>query len=704
MTWPEYFSFDLDIFAGVNTQYRFWDDRDENAYEYTDPSFATCPYDVGLTYNYNNTIGSIQASGVLEKWTGSTTYDPLGLTGPPSNVGSTCWWQSYMNIEPAGEDYLWAHNDRCTGGEAPCWFGVSASTTRSWMYCRGYFSGIQAVWFESAFGTMYIIPKEVWYPMSCMRDGSELSPPIPSGPSGPSYAIMYGWEKVVVEQGGNATAASASINVQKELTTDLDFPSAYITKDFSLSCDASVANDPLLDLTEPYTYEANVTIDPLKTCDCFFNDQGDGCNPFNEIETANPVTNFEWVRPGEAAIFQDGPSTWEGGLWIKVPINRTVYFNDFISLSQTNQHGPGRYLAARFGEPDGGFGADFLLDTCTGHIVGTNPNDLTESIEFDANDWSDCGTPSGLPPLVTGCCELANGKIQNATTEGTCDALGGTWTGNAACPPTGCCQISGSSDLSGVTEAYCTTQGGTWTQGAACDPAGWCIDDSTGAVTADVEENDCTGTWSATEPTMGCCDISGTEHPDVAQSWCASQSGTFTAGDCPDPPEPTFDPCGETFQIAVNLVTLDMDDPNFQCNSPFNLSAPSWLRGSADVDKDACSPQGVKAYTIGSSNEVYGDETNDPSALNQIATYLTVKYDSGSGTWTVTMVLSYQYGSTQTITASKSGISGSGFDCPSFTLSGSFDTFSGTYTTTCGGNQKDVNDMIGSFNITLTCE
>jgi hypothetical protein len=147
-----------------------------------------------------------------------------------------------------------------------------------------------------------------------------------------------------------------------------------------------------------------------------------------------------------------------------------------------------------------------------------------------------------------------------------------------------------------------------------------------------------------------------------------------------------------------------MDDPNFQCNSPFYLNAPNWLRGSADVDKDACSPQGVKAYTIGSSNEVYGDETDDPSALNQIATYLTAKYDSGAGTWTVTMVLSYQYGSTQTITASKSGISGSGFDCPSFTLSGSFDTFSGTYTTTCSGNQKDVNDMIGSFNITLTCE
>jgi len=408
-----------------------------------------------------------------------------------------------------------------------------------------------------------------------------------------------------------------------------------------------------------------------------------------------------------------------------------------------------------------------VAGTCDGSVTWTSLNNPSNYITFDITGGDSCNECGEQTPVVTGCCTLSDGTVDAYSNSAACTAAGGTYSGDgSACPPTGCCQISGSSDLSGVTEAYCTTQGGTWTQGVECG-TGWCIDNTAGQVTEGIEEDECSGTWSATEPTVGCCDISGTEYPDVAQSWCTSQSGTFTAGDCPTPPlgwcvndstgaitanvleddcsgtwsatEPTsgcctisgtnhpdvaqswctdqsgtfvagscppstFDPCGETFQIAVNLVTLDMDDPNFQCNSPFNLSAPNWLRGSADVDKDACSTQGVKAYTIGSSNEVYGDETNDPSALNQIATYLTVKYNSGPGTWTVTMVLSYQYGSTQTITASKSGISGSGFDCPSFTLSGSFDTFSGTYTTTCSGSQKDVNDMIGSFNITLTCE
>jgi len=479
------------------------------------------------------------------------------------------------------------------------------------------------------------------------------------------------------------------------------------------------------------------------------------------------VENFEWHSGGNTST-QNGTSSWflysdqYGSYWLlEIPTDDGLfYLSPDIRLSGG---GIGRKITLSL--PVGG-SRYIELDSCGG--IGVRGDDEDSSDYFIADfphgqDCDDCNDNS----LTAGCCELADGTVQLTENEAACTALGGTYAGdNVLCPPTGCCQISGSSDLSGVTEAYCTTQGGTWTQDVECG-TGWCIDNTTGQVTAGIEEDECSGTWSATEPTVGCCDISGTEYPDVAQSWCTSQSGTFTAGDCPTPPlgwcvndstgaitanvleddcsgtwsatEPTsgcctisgtnhpdvaqswctaqsgtfvagscppstFDPCGETFQIAVNLVTLDMDDPNFQCNSPFNLSAPNWLRGSADVDKDACSTQGVKAYTIGSSNEVYGDETNDPSALNQIATYLTVKYNSGPGTWTVTMVLSYQYGSTQTITASKSGISGSGFGCPSFTLSGSFDTFSGTYTTTCGGNQKDVNDMIGSFNITLTCE
>ena len=360
----------------------------------------------------------------------------------------------------------------------------------------------------------------------------------------------------------------------------------------------------------------------------------------------------------------------------------------------------------------------------------TLPDTSVEGNVTEAYCTAQSGTwvSGDCPAIPTGCCEISGQADESGVTEAYCTAQGGTWTEGVSCttgwcidnatglvtanveedectgtwsatePAVGCCEISGQANESNVVESYCTAQGGTWNEGENCT-TGWCINDTTGAITANVEEDECTGTWSATEPTSGCCNISGTEHPDVAQSWCTGQSGTFTAGDCP---EPTFDPCGESWAASINYLFLDMDDPNFDLSNPFYFSNSAWTQSTNALRRDVCSAFG--AQLDNSTSSVYGDNTGDPTTLS-IASNLSVNYISGSGTWTVDLYLTWTYLSTSyNITATKSGISIPSAGCPTVTILDTFDTFSGNYVQYGGGNTFDVNDLVGSFSVTLTCE
>ncbi len=379
----------------------------------------------------------------------------------------------------------------------------------------------------------------------------------------------------------------------------------------------------------------------------------------------------------------------------------------------------------------GTYGGDDSVCPPTGCC--TLPDTSVESDVTEAYCMAQSGSwvSGDCPAIPTGCCAIVGSPDQSGTTQAECTALGGTWTEGVDCAaagycqdpstgvvtsgveendctgtwsatpfPTGCCAITGGPDQPNKNQVECSVLGGTWTEGANCDGTGWCIDDTDGSVTSGVEQNDCTGTWSATQPTTGCCVVSGTNHEGVAQQWCTAQGGTFTAGACPPS---TFNPCAETFAAAVNSVTLDMSDPSFECASPLNLNTPVWFQGGAFVDHDSCSTEGVKVIPV-ITTEVYGDNTAEPSSLSPVSN-MTIKYISGSDTWKVTLTLQWTYNSnTYSITASKSNISNSGFNCPSFTLSGSFDTFTGNYTQLCSGVLKDVSDLVGSYNITLTCD
>ena len=452
---------------------------------------------------------------------------------------------------------------------------------------------------------------------------------------------------------------------------------------------------------------------------------------------------------------------------------------------------------------NGGFFFDEKFEitgSCNGSVTWTSLNNPSNSISFDIENGEDCSSCEEINPVASGCCVLSDGTVIESLTSAACSSLGGVYSGDSSsCPPTGCCtlpdtsveedvteayctaqsgswvsgdcpviptgccELSGQPDESGVTESYCTTQGGTWTEGVDCttgwcidnatglvtsgveedectgtwsatEPAvgcceisgqanepnvaqsyciaqggtwnegegcgtGWCINNTTGAVTAGVEEDECTGTWSASEPTLGCCTISGTQNPDVAESWCTSQSGSFTAGDCVST---EFDPTVSS-RIVVNSATIDVPDPSMSCNDNFelNLTLPRTGAYTTSLTK-----------TRGLSGKVTGGdyEYSDPTfGTNISGSRVDVIFDDVAGTYYVKMIINWSYfGSNFGLeaTTTPAAISTIGY-CPSFVLSGMFDSIvngSGkvAWTQNCGS--KDVTDMIGSYNITVECQ
>lgn len=704
MTWPEYIPFNISIYSGFNWDLYAWTGRSTTAVEFGDAAYPNCgtitasanlPLPVESVVNES----TLSLSGQFVRWTGSETTDPIGITGPPGGIG--CWWKASLN-SPAGlENKLYANYFNASFNKGKCWSFVGADTGRQNNFTETYCSGVQALWFNSLTGYVHFIPKEIWYPIFCLVPTGDMTPEVGSG----FKTMLVGWEKVPVVTGGSTTQVSPSIQVFKEFCVDPEFPCSFLMKDHVLDCDASDVSNPLNEIPENGDYILNLTPPSLHTCDCFFNQYGDGCNPFDNAENPSPITDFVWTRAGQSTVTQNGPSYWDSDNFssvtekvIRVPVDTTVGFQTYVTFFNDTGSQAGRYVSMSGGNPNS-FSKRFLLDSCTGSIVGTDVIDPAESIAFNAVDWTDCGEPEGPPQQPVGCCELANGTVQNGTLQEQCVAVGGTWSEGSVCPPTGCCEISGSPNESGVTSAYCAAQGGGWTQDTDC-VSGWCIDNTTGAITDDVEEDECAGTWSATEPVSGCCTIGGTQNPDVAQSWCTSQSGTFVAGACP---VPTFDPCGESWAATMNGFALEMNDPNFNLANPFYMYGGTYSQSPNALRRDVCSSFGAQLDAV--TVEAYGDHTSDPTNIS-VASNTDVKYNSGAGTWAVEAYITWtNSGTTYTITASKSGISIPSAGCPSVTVSGSFDTFSGNYTQSGGGGTAfTVANLVGSFNITLTCE
>ena len=374
--------------------------------------------------------------------------------------------------------------------------------------------------------------------------------------------------------------------------------------------------------------------------------------------------------------------------------------------------------------------------TCDGNITWTSLNNPSHYVTFTLVNGETCNECGENTPVVTGCCTLADGTVDPNSNATACAALGGTYAGDGSvCPPTGCCTLPDTSVESDVTEAYCTAQsgswvsgdcpaiptgccaivgspdqpnkteaectalGGTWTEGANCDGTGWCIDDTDGSVTSGVEENDCTGTWSATEPTMGCCDVSGTQNPDVAQQWCTTQGGTFNAGDCVGP---TFDPTTSA-RLKVNDITL-LGPSDGNCGLDFTYlefdftPAPQTGFYTTNGTKQLTAMQGnVLGDNVFASSS--GTATNAFSRTSVVFTT--------SSTYRVEAEVAWTYNGTdyrllaQTDLLSTVGTGG----CPSFTLSGSFTNFfdiNNNWVQGCDGST--VADLIGSYNVTVECQ
>ena len=220
------------------------------------------------------------------------------------------------------------------------------------------------------------------------------------------------------------------------------------------------------------------------------------------------------------------------------------------------------------------------------------------------------------------------------------------------------------------------------------DPEGYCIDNQTGAVTSGVLQSACTGTWSSTEPTMGCCEINGTQNPDVAQSWCDSQSGTFNVGACP----PSFDACAENARFKVTAITFNDPNPTGCATTPWNVTG---ISGNAlGSPATGCTKVAYRGVTIASSE-------NPPASTGVVDCDVT--YNSGTGDWDLTgEVRYYNTAISGTTTVTMTGtLTGPLTGCGD-TISGSiFGTSTGNYSQSC--DFTDGTAISGNITLELEC-
>ena len=381
---------------------------------------------------------------------------------------------------------------------------------------------------------------------------------------------------------------------------------------------------------------------------CFFNENGAGCNPFNRSGTmtnASPLNNFTMTLDGDTWT-QTADAYWDT-FQLVVPATNGTHNSDIAFREVAN-----------FIPPSHGFNEEgrkwrmsiqylsgfFYTTVYDGPIILSKCSGNLTFISADRPSMSGGFTL----PYGDDCPE--------------CDLVA---------PEYGCCELLNGTTQITQGEAACTVLGGNYLgDNTNCDPT-------------------------------GCCELYGASDLNkVTESHCTIEGGTWTENtDCP------FDPCAESWTMAVNsyTISLEMDDPNFDLTDPFNISQFFFAQGTSSSDHDVCSTSGAKVKAT--SGELRGDHTNNPTNIAYLVPNVTAKYDQGPKTWTFQFYLEWTHsGTTYTITASKSGVSIPSAGCPSILTVQSFDTFTGNYTQTGNGITFTVNDLVGSARIELTCE
>ena len=220
------------------------------------------------------------------------------------------------------------------------------------------------------------------------------------------------------------------------------------------------------------------------------------------------------------------------------------------------------------------------------------------------------------------------------------------------------------------------------------DPLGYCMDDTTGAVTENVLQSECTGTWSADAFTLGCCDVSGTEHPNVAEDWCTTQSGSFTAGACP----PDFDPCPENAKFT--LTSLSLSDPT----SGSCATTPWSATGGSNLGL---------GYQTGCTKRFYANATiassENPPASSGVCD-ADVVYRAGTNDWLITGEVRYYnntVGGNWTVPFTGTAPH-TGTDCASTTLNTTITgTSGGDYSQSCDSTDGTV--LTGTIVLQMVC-
>ena len=224
--------------------------------------------------------------------------------------------------------------------------------------------------------------------------------------------------------------------------------------------------------------------------------------------------------------------------------------------------------------------------------------------------------------------------------------------------------------------------------GSPSDPSGYCIDDTTGAVTSGVLQSACTGTWSSTEPTTGCCDVGGTDHENVAESWCTTQGGTFSAGACAPA---GFDPCPENARFEITAINIADQTVSSCASTPWSCTSTTGSEfGTAAT---GCTKEARRQVWVNSSE-------NGASSTPVID--LDCVYNSGTDTWDITGDISYTNFLSQTVTVTFTGsapntVTACG-DSVTATLNG---TSAGNYYQAC--DSTDGTAISGTVTMTFAC-
>ncbi len=382
---------------------------------------------------------------------------------------------------------------------------------------------------------------------------------------------------------------------------------------------------------------------------CWSNSRGGGCFPIQQVgmpANASPVENLTITEPNGTTWNQTEDAIWDSeDILVPVQSSPDVY----VKMEAYYVHNTaGRKLRISVFEPPSIFGFGFQrdytleLDKCGGGTI-TGLDDNNPSLSCTFEwPYGEDCAECETPETQYGCCELPDGTTQ--ITDGV-----------SACEGT----------LSG-------TFGGV---GTSCPPTGCCTlpDDSTLS--------------------------------DVTEAHCTAQSGTWQQDtECP---EPDPDPPAEDFdrntsaRVVVNSITLDAPDPTMTCTNNFELvldSTPQTGSYMTDVNKEV----DITGTIMGDNS--YASTSGTSLSVNSKAS---VKFPNDTE-YFVEVELRWSFGINNyyfKCYTDNQPISGIG-NCPSFTLSGSFDQIDslGSFWFQMCNFIFDANDLVGSYNITVECE